>query len=64
MESNERYYARRAIEELRALERAVTPQAKARRLALAEAFQLKALQSGEEGQARQKLSSHAEELTA
>jgi hypothetical protein len=43
MESNERYYARRALEELRALERAVTPEARARRLALAEAFQLKAL---------------------
>lgn len=42
MESNERYYARRAIEELRALERAVTPEARARRLALAEAFQIKA----------------------
>jgi hypothetical protein len=41
MESNERYYARRAVEELRALERAITPEAKARRLALAEAFQLK-----------------------
>jgi hypothetical protein len=46
MESNERYYARRAVEELRALERAVTPEARARRLALAEAFQLKALQCG------------------
>jgi hypothetical protein len=45
MESNERYYARRAVEELRALERAVTPEARARRLALAQAFQLKALQS-------------------
>lgn len=44
MESNERYYARRALEELRALERAVTPEARARRLALAEAFQLKARQ--------------------
>lgn len=44
MESNERYYARRAVEELRALERAVTPEAKARRLALAEVFQLKARQ--------------------
>ena len=43
MESNERYYARRAVEELRAVERAVTPEAKARRLALAESFQLKAL---------------------
>ncbi|HYG47424.1 MAG TPA: hypothetical protein VD846_05710 [Allosphingosinicella sp.] len=46
MESNERYYARRALEELRALERAVTPEAKARRLALAEAFKLKAQQCG------------------
>jgi hypothetical protein len=45
MESNERYYARRAVEELRALERAITPEAKARRLALAEAFQAKALES-------------------
>jgi hypothetical protein len=44
MESNERYYARRAVEELRALERAVTPEARARRAALAEAFQLKARQ--------------------
>ena len=42
MESNERYYTRRAVEELRALERAITPEARARRLALAEAFQLKA----------------------
>jgi hypothetical protein len=42
MESNERYYARRAVEELRAFERAVTPEARARRLALAQAFQLKA----------------------
>jgi hypothetical protein len=41
MESNERYYARRAVEELRAVERAITPEAKARRRALAEAFQLK-----------------------
>ena len=46
MESNERYYARRADEELRALERAVTPEARVRRRALAEAFRLKALQSG------------------
>ncbi|HEX8514379.1 MAG TPA: hypothetical protein VF688_14890, partial [Allosphingosinicella sp.] len=46
MESNERYYARRAVEELRALDRAVTPAAKARRLALAESFQLKARQCG------------------
>lgn len=48
MESNERYYARRAVEELRALERAITPEAKARRLALAESFRLKALQCGRE----------------
>jgi hypothetical protein len=46
MESNERYYARRAVEEFQALERAVTPEARARRLALAEAFQLKARQCG------------------
>ena len=44
MESNERYYARRAVEELRAAARAVTPEARARRRALAEAFQLKAQQ--------------------
>ena len=46
MESNERYYARRAVEELRAVERAVTPEARARRLALAEAFRHKALSLG------------------
>jgi hypothetical protein len=46
MESNERYYARRAVEELRAAARAVTPEARARRHALAEAFQLKARQCG------------------
>lgn len=51
MESNERYYARRAVEELRAFERAVTPEARARRLALAESFQLKALQCGREAMA-------------
>lgn len=49
MESNERYYARRAVEELRALERAVTPEARARRLALAQAFELKARQCGSLG---------------
>jgi hypothetical protein len=38
MESNERYYARRAAEELRAAALAVTPEAKARRLALARSF--------------------------
>ena len=47
MESNERYYERRALEELRAFERAITPAARARRLALAEAFKLKAV-SGRE----------------
>lgn len=46
MESNERYYARRAAEELHAASRAVTPEARARRRALAEAFELKARQCG------------------
>ncbi|HEX8238468.1 MAG TPA: hypothetical protein VF574_01880 [Allosphingosinicella sp.] len=46
MESNERYYARRAGEEWRAVERALTPAAKARHRELAEAFQLKALECG------------------
>jgi len=64
MESNERYYARRAVEELRALERAVTPEARARRLALAEAFQRKALQSGGECRAGLELPARARELTA
>ena len=45
MESNQRYYARRAVEEFRAAARAVTPEARARRKALAESFQLKAQQS-------------------
>jgi uncharacterized membrane protein len=44
MESNERYYARRAVEEFRAAERAITPEARARRQALAEMFSQKALQ--------------------
>ena len=44
MESNERFYARRASEELRAAERALTPEGKARRRALAQAFEQKALQ--------------------
>ncbi len=44
MESNERYYSRRAVEELRAVARAITPEARARRRALAEAFEIKALQ--------------------
>jgi hypothetical protein len=55
MESNERYYARRAVEELRALERAVTPEARARRKALAEAFELKAMECARECQTVQKL---------
>jgi hypothetical protein len=42
MESNQRYWARRAAEELRAEARAFTPAAKARRRALAEAFAAKA----------------------
>lgn len=44
MESNQRYYARRAVEELRAASRAVTPEAVARRRALAEMFSQKAQQ--------------------
>jgi hypothetical protein len=46
MESNERYYARRAVEELRGADRALTPEGKARRRALAEAFEAKARQCG------------------
>ena len=42
MESNHRYYARRALEELQAAARAVTPEARARRRALAEQFEEKA----------------------
>jgi hypothetical protein len=42
MESNQRYWARRAVEERRAAARAVTPEARARRRALAEAFERKA----------------------
>lgn len=42
MESNQRYFARRASEELRAAARAVTPEARARRRALAESFAIKA----------------------
>ena len=45
MESNERFYARRAVEEMRAAARAITPEAEARRRALAEMFSQKALQS-------------------
>ena len=44
MESNQRYYSRRAIEEMRAAARAVTPEAQARRRALAEMFMQKAQQ--------------------
>jgi hypothetical protein len=42
MESNQRYFARRAREELHAAARAVTPEGRARRTALAESFALKA----------------------
>jgi uncharacterized membrane protein len=42
MESDRRYYARRALEELRAASRAITPEAKARRRELAELFASKA----------------------
>ena len=38
MESNYRYYQRRACEERLAAARAVTPEAQARRVALAESF--------------------------
>jgi hypothetical protein len=48
MESNQRYYARRAVEELRAAARAITPEAEARRRALAEMFSQKAMQSQHE----------------
>jgi hypothetical protein len=44
LESNQRYFARRATEELRAAARAVTPEGQARRRALAESFALKARQ--------------------
>lgn len=44
MESNRRYYERRAVEELRAAARAVTPEAQARRHALAQSFAQKAAQ--------------------
>jgi hypothetical protein len=42
MESNYRYWARRALEEQHAAVRAITPEARARRGALAEAFEAKA----------------------
>jgi hypothetical protein len=44
MESNQRYYSRRAVEELRAAARAVTPEGQARRKALAEMFMQRAQQ--------------------
>jgi hypothetical protein len=47
MESNGRFWARRASEELRAEQRAITPEAKARRRALAEAFAAKARLCGQ-----------------
>ncbi|HEX9954148.1 MAG TPA: hypothetical protein VGB48_02905 [Allosphingosinicella sp.] len=46
MESNARYYERRAAEELRAAARAVTPEARERRRALAELFASKAAECG------------------
>ncbi|HEY0149610.1 MAG TPA: hypothetical protein VGB70_11495 [Allosphingosinicella sp.] len=46
MESNRRYYERRAAEELRAAMRAVTPEARDRRRALAELFASKAAECG------------------
>ena len=42
IESNQRYFARRAREELHAAARALTPEARARRRALAESFAVKA----------------------
>lgn len=44
MESNQRYYQRRAVEELRAAARAITPEARERRRALADMFAHKAAQ--------------------
>jgi hypothetical protein len=44
MESNGRYYQRRAVEELHAAARAVTPEARERRRALADLFANKAAQ--------------------
>lgn len=45
MESNERYYRRRAAEELAAARRAITPAARTRRMALVQSYldQLRAL---------------------
>jgi hypothetical protein len=57
MESNQRYFARRAVEELRAAERAVTAEARARRRALAETFQLRAQECAAAEAAPSRLSS-------
>jgi hypothetical protein len=46
MESNKRFYERRASEELRAAARAVTPEARERRRALADHFARKAAECG------------------
>ncbi len=46
MVSNQRYFERRAAEELRAAARAVTPEAQARRRALAASFAQKAAHHG------------------
>ena len=55
MESNHRYYQRRAVEEQRAAARALTPEARERRRALADMFAHKAAQYQAE---RPALSSH------
>jgi hypothetical protein len=55
MESNQRYYQRRAVEELRAAARAITPEARERRRALADMFAHKAAQFHSE---RAAMSSH------
>jgi uncharacterized membrane protein len=52
MESNQRYYARRAMEEAQAAARAVTPEARARRQALAESFARQARELSTAGQAQ------------
>lgn len=46
MESDFRYYQRRAATEWAAAERAITPQARNRRLDLARSYQMKAAQCG------------------
>ena len=52
MESDQRYYARRAAEEQRRARHAITPEARARHLELADLFLIKASQQVSE-QARQ-----------